>query len=54
LEWTIDNHNGESPFQESNGNTYEEYLKIQHNGWGHPSPKMMERFVKEELLNLIK
>jgi hypothetical protein len=54
LEWTIDNHNDISPFQESNGKTYEEYLKIQDNGWGHPSNKMMEKFVKTELLKTIK
>lgn len=54
LEWTIDNHNDESPFQESNGKSYKEYLKIQPNGWGHPSNKMMEKFVKKELIKVLK
>jgi hypothetical protein len=54
LEWTIDNHNTTPPFQESNGLTYNEYIKIQPNGWGHPSNQMMEKFVKIELLKLIK
>jgi hypothetical protein len=54
LEWTIDNHNSDFPFQESNGMDYTEYLKIQPNGWGHPSSKMMEKFVKTELLKTIK
>jgi hypothetical protein len=54
LEWTIDNHDNDFPFQESNGMNYAEYLKIQPNGWGHPSSKMMEKFVKTELLKTIK
>lgn len=58
LEWSIDNKNDkEYPlFQEYVGDgvdNYEDYLKIQPNGWGHPSPQMMEKFVKEELLKLI-
>jgi len=58
LEWTIDNRNDEKYplFQEYIGHevsTYEDYLKVQSNGWGHPSAQMMEKFVKEELLNLI-
>lgn len=52
LEWTIDNCGDEIPFQESN-KTFDEYLKETGNGWGHPSPKMMEKFVKEELLNIL-
>jgi hypothetical protein len=54
LEWTIDNHNDISPFQESNGLSYSEYLKIQPNGWGHPSPQMMEKFIKNEFIKLWK
>jgi hypothetical protein len=58
LEWAIDNRNDDKYplFQEylgDNVSTYEEYLKVQPNGWGHPSAQMMEKFVKEELLNLI-
>lgn len=58
LEWAMDNRNDQKYplFQEYLGDgvdTYDEYLKIQPNGWGHPSPPMMEKFVKEELLNLI-
>lgn len=53
LEWTIDNHEELPVFQESEDMTYDEYLKIQSNGWGHPSPKMMEKFVKEELLPIL-
>ncbi len=35
LEWTIDNRiNGVDVFQESSNITYEEYLKVQENGWG--------------------
>jgi len=52
LEWTIDNSGNIPPFQESD-KVYSEYLKEQSNGWGHPSEKMMERFVKEELLNVL-
>ena len=58
LEWSIDNRNNNIPlFQEFEWDrveTYEEYLKIQSNGWGHPSPQMMERFVKEELMPIFK
>ena len=55
LEWTIDNRiDGIDTFQESKNMSYSEYLTIQPNGWGHPSPKMMEIFVKTELLKLIK
>lgn len=54
LEWTIDNRiDGVDVFQESLNMTYEEYLKIQSNGWGHPSPEMMKKFVKEELLLML-
>jgi hypothetical protein len=53
LEWTIDNHEDLPIFQESEDMAYDEYLKIQSNGWGHPSPKMMEKFVKEELLPIL-
>jgi hypothetical protein len=54
LEWSIDNKNDkEYPlFQEyvgDNIDNYEDYLKFQPYGWGHPSPQMMEKFVKEEL-----
>ena len=50
LEWTIDNRiNGVPIFQESEKMSYDEYLKIQPNGWGHPSTEMMEIFVKTEL-----
>jgi hypothetical protein len=53
LEWSIDNQiDGVDVFQESNGKSYSEYLKHQSNGWGHPSPHMMEKFVKEELMNV--
>lgn len=54
LEWTIDNCETISPFQESAELSYTDYLKIQPNGWGHPSSKMMELFVKEELLPFMK
>jgi len=58
LEWSIDNKNDEEYplFQEYIFNkidNYTDYIKHQPNGWGHPSPQMMEKFVKEELLNLI-
>jgi hypothetical protein len=58
LEWSIDNRNDkEFPlFQEYLGDevdNYEDYLKVQSNGWGHPSAQMMQKFVKDELLNLI-
>ena len=56
LEWCIDNRTDDVPvFQEfawDEVKTYDEYLKIQPNGWGHPSPEMMEKFVKEELIKL--
>jgi len=52
LEWTIDNRiDGVDFFQESKNISYEEYLKHQPNGWGHPSSQMMEKFVKEELIS---
>lgn len=51
MKWTIDNRiNGVDVFQESKNISYEEYLRKQTNGWGHPSPQMMEKFVKEELI----
>lgn len=55
LEWTIDNRNDEKYplFQEylgDNVDNYEDYLKIQPTGWGHPSSEMMEIFVKNELI----
>lgn len=58
LEWTLDNKGDESIplFQEyfhDNVKNYNEYLKIQPNGWGHPSPQMMEIFVEKELINLL-
>lgn len=57
LEWTLANKDTDSeminPFQESVGKTWQEYLNHQANGWGHPSPEMMEKFVKEELINFI-
>lgn len=58
LEWSIDNKTDDIPvFQEfawDGVNTYDEYLKIQPTGWGHPSPQMMEKFVKEEFIKLWK
>ena len=59
LEWSIDNRDDSKYplFQEYLGHevdNYEDYLKIQSNGWGHPSPQMMEKFVKEELIKIIK
>ena len=55
LEWTIDNRiDNISIFQESGQLSYDDYLKIQSNGWGHPSPEMMEIFVKNELIKLLK
>ena len=55
LEWTIDNRiNGVDVFQESPNITYEEYLKVQENGWGHPSEPMMEKFIKEEFIKILK
>ena len=58
LEWSIDNRNDEKYplFQEyipHEVKTYEEYLAGQPNGWGHPSPEIMEIFVKTELKNWI-
>jgi hypothetical protein len=53
LEWTLDNYEDINPFQETKDISFEEYLKEQPNGWGHPSPQMMEKFVKEELMPLI-
>ena len=55
LEWTIDNRmDGVDVFQESPNMTYEEYLKQQPNGWGHPSEPMMEKFIKEEFIKILK
>jgi hypothetical protein len=54
LEWTIDNFKNANPFQETEDISYDEYLKIQPNGWGHPSNVMMELFVKSELINMLK
>ena len=58
LEWTIDNiQEGVPYFQESSGKylSWEDYKKEIHEyGWGHPSPQMMEKFVKEELINIIR
>ena len=56
LEWTIDNRiNGVDVFQEISNITYEEYLKVQENGWGgHPSEPMMEKFIKEEFIKILK
>lgn len=59
LEWAIDNVNDEKYplFQEYLGNNvdnYIDYLKIQPNGWGHPSAQLMEIFVKTELVDLIR
>lgn len=58
LEWSIDNRNDNKYplFQEylnHNVNNYDDYLKIQENGWGHPSSQMMKKFVKEELIKHI-
>ncbi len=57
LEWTIDNKLDNIPvFQEfffDNVWSYDEYLKIQPNGWGHPSSDMMEKFVDEELIKFL-
>ena len=52
LEWTLDyykKHRTPNPYQESVGIEWEDYLKLQENEWGHPSPEMMEIFVKTEL-----
>ena len=58
LEWSIDNRIDDVPvFQEFEWDgvkTYDEYLKIQPYGWGHPSSKMMEKFIKEEFIKLWK
>jgi hypothetical protein len=54
LEWTIDNFKELNPFQETEDIPYVEYLKMQPNGWGHPSDVMMELFVKTELINILK
>jgi hypothetical protein len=59
LEWSIDNRNDEEYplFQEYVGdrvNNYEDYLKVQPNGWGHPSPQMMKKFIKTEFIKLWK
>jgi hypothetical protein len=54
LEWTIDNFKELNPFQETEDISYHDYLKIQPNGWGHPSDVMMELFVKTELINILK
>jgi hypothetical protein len=54
LEWTIDNCGDLPIFQESGELPYAEYLKLQSNGWGHPSPQMMEKFVREELMKMIR
>ena len=53
LEWTYDNYGDLNPYQETVGMDVNDYLKIQPNGWGHPSNEMNEKFVKEELLNFI-
>lgn len=57
LEWTIDNRRNDTPvFQEfawDGVKTYDEYLKIQPNGWGHPSPQMMREFVYNNLVPMI-
>lgn len=57
LEWAIDNRRDDIPvFQEfmwDGVKTYDEYLKIQSNGWGHPSREMMEIFVKTELIPML-
>ena len=45
---------GVDVFQESPNITYEEYLKVQENGWGHPSEPMMEKFIKEEFIKILK
>ena len=55
LEWSIDNRNDkEYPlFQEymnDEVDNYEDYLKIQSGGWGHPSAQMMEKWIKEEFI----
>ena len=59
LEWTL-NKKGEwgqeeyvNPFQESKGMDWDTYLRHQQNGWGHPSPEIMDKFVKEVLLDLL-
>lgn len=54
LEWTRDSFKnyGETPYQESIDLKvdYDYYIKhIEPSGYGHPSPKMMDIFVKEEL-----
>jgi hypothetical protein len=54
LEWTIDNCGDLPIFQESGELPYAEYLKLQSNGWGHPSPQMMEKFVREEIMKMIR
>jgi hypothetical protein len=58
LEWAIDNRSDDIPvFQEfsfNKVNSYDEYLKIQPNGWGHPSSEMMDKWVREEFINILK
>lgn len=59
LEWSIDNRDDSTYplFQEyafDNVTNYNDYLKIQPNGWGHPSSELMERFIKEEFVKIWK
>lgn len=57
LEWSIDNRNDDiilfQEFEHQNVKKYEEYLKVQPNGWGHPSPQMMEKFIKEKFIKIL-
>ena len=57
LEWTLANKEQDgveiNPFQESIGMHWHQYLQIQKNGWGHPSSEMMDKFVKEQLLDFV-
>jgi hypothetical protein len=57
LEWSIDNRNDEKYplFQEyifNNITNYNDYLKEQPNGWGHPSSELMKIWVKDEFIKI--
>jgi hypothetical protein len=59
LEWSIDNRNdNEYPlFQEymnDQVDNYEDYLKIQSGGWGHPSSEIMKKWINEEFVKIFK
>jgi hypothetical protein len=33
---------------------YEDYLKIQSGGWGHPSSEIMKKWINEEFVKIFK